>query len=414
MTLPNYRNAQSVVRLNNLPIKQIWSGVGSLESYIDSVEHATAVVVTSRSLHTSGKAAHTFAQLAQRFRGAQDVFYARAHVPRADVDALGERLSETHPDVVFGVGGSSVGDLIKAALGELIDNSQPKPFSVAVPTTLSGSEFAHFYGITETVGKNDTGDVTHKVSHAREDVVADVVVLDGKLAEGTPDQLWRSSGFKALDHAVEGLIWSTAPEPLAEILQCGIRAMTKILVSEITEPDAKRAIVRNRALLAGYRCYASPASMRLGLSHRIGHILGGRYGVPHGLTSPITMPVVAEAIHESGRFPLGVVERALDVSAAFDPTEYATQTGEHVGQLLRELAGTLQLPTRLGDVGITNADLPHIAREIAQDYPWAVDVVMPTTEGAATEQAQTTSAKETLLNTKQMQSRLEELLQRML
>ena len=47
--------------------------------------------------------------------------------------------------------------------------------------------------------------------------------------------------------------------------------------------------------LAAWQCYFYPASVTYGLSHRIGHILGGTYGVPHSVTSCITLAPVIRA-----------------------------------------------------------------------------------------------------------------------
>ena len=47
--------------------------------------------------------------------------------------------------------------------------------------------------------------------------------------------------------------------------------------------------------LGAWQCYFSPASVIYGLSHRIGHILGGSFGLPHSVTSCITLAPVIPA-----------------------------------------------------------------------------------------------------------------------
>jgi maleylacetate reductase len=79
----------------------------------------------------------------------------------------------------------------------------------------------------------------------------------------------------------------------------------------------------------------------MGASHAIGHILGGSYGVPHGITSCIVLPAVlswnAAAIAAREHI---IVERLgrSDVSAS---------------QAVKDLVAELGLPSHLSEVGIT-------------------------------------------------------------
>lgn len=136
-----------------------------------------------------------------------------AHVPSDAVERAAATARELGADALVSFGGGSVIDATKAVAARLADDDGRQLPHFAVPTTLSGAEFADHYGVTEF----HDGAAT-KRTHTREDVTPVAVVLDGALTAATPGPLWAGSGAKALDHAVEGLIcnppgrcWTTWP-----------------------------------------------------------------------------------------------------------------------------------------------------------------------------------------------------------
>src|SRR6185312_9587173 len=82
---------------------------------------------------------------------------------------------------------------------------------------------------------------------------------------------------------------------------------------------------------------ASMAGIPNGASHGIGYLLGGGYGVPHGITSCVTLPPVMDwnASVNAGR--------QAEVIVAFGG-------GKSAGDALRRFAAGLDLPTRLRDL----------------------------------------------------------------
>jgi maleylacetate reductase len=91
------------------------------------------------------------------------------------------------------------------------------------------------------------------------------------------------------------------------------------------------------------------AGTPMGASHGIGYLLGGGYGVPHGITSCITLHAVMtwnESVNGA---------RQADVAAAFGGA------GRQAGAVLQAFVTGLGLPTRLRDVGLAKDQLPAIA-----------------------------------------------------
>ncbi|MFD1251156.1 iron-containing alcohol dehydrogenase [Nocardioides ginsengisoli] len=344
--------------LVNLPIASVSWGNGSLSLVADLLSSlgarrtalfTTAAQAADRSLMDSVMtAAPTIVLTHSTFN---------AHVPAADVASAADVLLDNEIDSVVSVGGGSVIDAAKAALGHTIDAGRTRPRHVVVPTTLSGSELSHTFGVTETHGTS-----TFKRSHARLDVTADAIVYDERVVESTPGDLWLSSGVKAVDHAIEGLLGTEALPLVDSLAFSGIRRMVESLSAETSH--------RGAAQIAAWECYSHPQAMSYGLSHRLGHILGGTFGVPHSVTSAITLPAVLARMTPARPRTLAAIAQALDVSQP-TPTRRtgARSQPDSASVLVREWCAELGLPTRLRDVDFAQADLDELGEMTASAYP---------------------------------------------
>ena len=95
---------------------------------------------------------------------------------------------------------------------------------------------------------------------------------------------------------------------------------------------------------------AGVLNVRVHLSHTLGHQIGARWDVPHGLTSGITLAAVMR--HLAAENPGGVTR----VAAAFD-----APTVDAGADAITALVESLGLATRLRDVGANRADFPAVA-----------------------------------------------------
>ena len=94
---------------------------------------------------------------------------------------------------------------------------------------------------------------------------------------------------------------------------------------------------------------ASMAGTPNGASHGIGYLLGGGYGVPHGITSCVTLPAVMDWNASVN------AARQAQVAEAFGGA------GKGAGEALRQFVAGLGLPTRLRELQLKREDLPGIA-----------------------------------------------------
>lgn len=299
--------------------------------------------------------AHLGSLLVDRFDGLD------AHVPHAAVRIAAERARAAQADGVVSLGGGSVIDGAKAVVAELAGDGLVVAH-VALPTTLSGAEFAHYYGVTD-----DTADgaQTTKRSFARTDVTPTSVIIDPELTVLTPDPLWAGSGIKALDHAVEGIALGGG-RPVADVLALvGIRGLAESLASS-REPEALER--RVACQLASWQCYVAPASTRLGLSHRIGQVLGGTFGVPHSLTSGITLPPVLRLLADLAPHAIAQVADALDPDGPLDVGGRTASAPEQASERLATFVQRLELPTQLRDVGLSREQAARTAQLVADFY----------------------------------------------
>jgi alcohol dehydrogenase class IV len=110
--------------------------------------------------------------------------------------------------------------------------------------------------------------------------------------------------------------------------------------------------------LAAWHCYFAPASVIYGLSHRIGHILGGTFELPHSATSCITLAPVIRACA-----PFYGSKLATFVGGSAD------DAGPRLAQLIEDAVIALGLPRRIGDFGLAPDSIAEIAVLLKNAYP---------------------------------------------
>ena len=99
----------------------------------------------------------------------------------------------------------------------------------------------------------------------------------------------------------------------------------------------------------------------MGLSHELGRRLGASYGIPHGVTSCITLApsleVMRGQIHEERWQRLG------------------DALGGEPAECVAALVEGLALPNRLGDAGVLEEDLEKLAAEYGDSEGEALEIL---------------------------------------
>jgi maleylacetate reductase len=329
------------------------------------------VLATTRSLAHGRAAAAVRDAIGPRLVGVHDAM--RAHSPIEDVAALAGMLREVRAELVVALGGGSVIDGAKVAcfaawhgIGEpdallralprgsppsAWDGPAPSLRIVAVPTTLSAAEFAAHAGVTDLAAGR-------KHRAAQPFLVPKAVVLDPAATLETPAELLLSSGIRAVDHAAER--WcSAAPAPFSDAVSLqAMRMLAAALPAIRRDPQdlAARAAAQEAAWLS---VMGGWAGVPVGASHGIGYILGAARGVPHGITSCLSLPAVMQ-----WNAPVNAARQA-EVARVFG--------GGEAHAALRGFIAGLGLPVRLREVGIAEAEIPALAARYDGGEPIATN-----------------------------------------
>jgi maleylacetate reductase len=258
----------------------------------------------------------------------------REHVPLATAEAARAAAAAVDADGVLSIGGGSTTGAAKAvALTARIP-------VIAVPTTYSGSEVTPVWGLT-VEGRKTTG--------TDPAVLPRVVVYDPELTATLPRELTVASGFNALAHGVEAF-WAPRRNPVSSaVAEDGIAAVAAGLRKADPVDLLRGAWLTSSAF----------AVTGAGLHHKLCHVLGGTYDLPHARTHAVVLPYVL-AFNAPGAPEAAVrVARALDVDDAV--------------RGLRALADQLGVPRRLRDLGLREEDINEVAAltepAVPQDNP---------------------------------------------
>jgi maleylacetate reductase len=197
------------------------------------------------------------------------------HVPVGLADRARAAAAEAEADLVVCVGGGSAVGLAKAVA---LTSRLPV---VAVPTTYAGSEATPVWGLT---------DDRHKTTGMDPVVLPRTVVYDSELTLSLPVDLSVASGFNALAHCVDSM-WASASDPLNRALALeGVRALAEGLPRVVADPRGTRG--RDECLYGAHLSATAFASAGSGLHHKICHVLGGAFDLPHAQTHAIVLPHV--------------------------------------------------------------------------------------------------------------------------
>ena len=305
-------------------------GAGSsrhaLESEVDGQGKRVFLITTKRAEGLAEELAEPLGErLVGRFTDVEE------HVPQGIADAARTALLAARADCLLSIGGGSVVGTAKAVA---VEARMP---IVAVPTTYSGSEMTPTWGLTEA-GRKQT--------FRSPDAQPRVVVYDPELTVSLPPGITAASGMNALAHCV-GAAYLPDTDPITELLAVeGVRALASGLAASVADPsdvDGRAAALYGSHLAGTVLAAVGPAT-----HHRICHVLGGAFGLPHAPTHSVVLPYVA-ALHDDR---LGRVAAVLDAARASDG--------------LRTLAERIGAPTSLASIGLAETDVSRAARLVAE------------------------------------------------
>jgi maleylacetate reductase len=273
----------------------------------------------------------------------------RPHVPVEVATAARELARRIGADCLLSIGGGSTTGTAKAIALEL-----PLPI-VAVPTTYAGSEMTPIWGLTEAQRKKTGTSV---------DVLPKVVVYDPELTISLPPFITGPSAMNAMAHCVEAF-YGPGANPITSLLaEEGIRALARGVPVAVTSPEDLEG--RSKILYGAYLAGAALAVAGAGIHHKICHILGGAYDLPHAEMHTVVLPH-AVAFNEPA-IP-EVMERVAGALGKWGKNGAATG--------LYDLTESIKAPTTLKDIGMKEENLDQavglVLAAVPEDNPRPMD-----------------------------------------
>ena len=258
---------------------------------------------------------------------------AAMHTPVSVTEqALAIMKSEGCDGTIALGGGSSTG--LGKALALRTDCPQ-----LVIPTSYAGSEMTNILGETADGNKRTLRDAK---------IQPESVIYDPDLLDTLPDRFAATSGMNAIAHAVEGLYAVDANPIVSLMAEEGIRALASAL------PKGKAG--HDEALYGAWLCGAVLGSVSMALHHKLCHVLGGSFNLPHAETHTVILPHATAYNAKGADVAMARVARAINAKSA--------------AAGLYDLAKSLGASLTLKELGLPESGLDKAA-DIAAANPYA-------------------------------------------
>lgn len=320
-----------------------------------------------------------------------------AHTPISEViEVISDARRIGNVDCFMTLGGGSVTDAAKLVRFALANNAYtetdintlwgghshnpsrrddiiaPTVSLIHIPTTLSGGEYQHIAGATET---------TSKAKRTFEPYVNPTLVIqDPELTLDTPDRLWLSSGIRAVDHCIETLCSLHSNSKGDEEAKTGLSKLIPGLLRCKHDPTDLEA--RHLCQMGVIEAMSAVSSgVPLGASHAIGHQLGP-FGVGHGETSCILLPAVCKYNASKGANSdrQNIVRQLLlSLPEVQDLLQSKSGRDPDLGDILDAVITELGMPRTLKEVNIGVESLDQLAENSLHDI-WIKTNAVPMTK----------------------------------
>ena len=219
---------------------------------------------------------------------------------------------------------------------------------VAIPTTAgTGSEVGRASVLTNS-------DTLEKKIIFHPQILPKVVICDPELTIGMPKSITAGTGLDAFAHCVEAFS-SPNYHPMSQgIAVEGMRLVIENLgkvYSDGSDIEA-RANMMSAALMG-----ATAFQKGLGAIHALSHPIGAIHHTHHGTTNAVCMPAVLRLNESKIRDRFDSVTGYLGIKNGF--------SGFKV--FVDEFNASLNIPLRLGDLGVENSDLGKLVKGALSD-----------------------------------------------
>ncbi|GLZ84294.1 iron-containing alcohol dehydrogenase [Metapseudomonas resinovorans] len=287
----------------------------------------------------------------------------QADPPESVILAAVEAAKASSADCVIGFGGGSSLDAAKltallARSGESLAESYginvakgPRLPLILVPTTAgTGSEVTAVSVVTTGAGEKNV-----VISPL---LLPDLAVLDAELTLGLPAAVTAATGIDAMVHAIESYTSRHLKNPISD---CLAREALRLLATNLHEACRNGANLEARENMLLGACLAGMAFANAPVAavHALAYPLGARFHIPHGLSNSLVLePVIRFNLEAAAPLYAELADIVLP-GLSGDASAKANALADYLGGL----AGELSLPTRLRELGISQADIDDLTRD---------------------------------------------------
>jgi maleylacetate reductase len=258
---------------------------------------------------------------------------AAMHTPIDVTEQAMAILKEQGCDGTIALGGGS-----STGLGKAIALRTDLP-QLVIPTSYAGSEMTNILGETQGGAKTTKRDAK---------IQPEAVIYDPDLLDTLQDNFAATSGMNAIAHAVEGL-YAVDGNPIVSLMaEEGIRALAEAL------PRGK--LGHDEALYGAWLCGTVLGSVSMALHHKLCHVLGGSFDLPHAETHTVILPHATAYNAPGSPIAMGRIAHALGARSAAGG--------------LYDLAKKLDAPLTLKELGMRETGLDKAA-DIAAANPYS-------------------------------------------
>jgi maleylacetate reductase len=313
-------------------------GAGTLAQAGDEVarlRRSRALVLSTP--HQKAEAEALAATLGTRAAG---VFAGAAmHTPTDVTEAALAAYGDAGADCVVSLGGGSTTGLGKAiAVRTGADQ-------VVIPTTYAGSE------MTDILGETAAGQKTTRRDPA---IRPETVIYDVDLTLSLPVGLTVTSALNAIAHGMEALYAPDRNPVIEAMVKDALPAFRDAIPALVRDPADRAA--RGEALYAAWACSTALGYVSMALHHKLAHVLGGSFGLPHAETHAVLLPHTTAFNEAATARELRPIAQTFGAASA--------------GAGLWDFAMAVGAPLALRDLGLAEADLDRAAG-IAVANPYA-------------------------------------------
>ena len=355
-------------------LERVISGPGKIVALGEELERRglkRAIVVTGKSLGGSPLLGEVTSAAGSRCAG---VFKgARQHVPRSAVNQLKAEVERLDADCLVSFGGGSPIDTCKVTAHAFLPGRDV--IQIAIPTTLSAGEYTHAGGVTDESTRVKSG-----VSDPR--LQPRTVINDPALTLATPDWLCVATGMRALDHAIE-TSYAIRHHPLSDALASkAIALLVEHLKPSIKSSGTDKLAHRGYCQLAAWFSIYGSMNTRFGISHLLGHQIGPRWDVPHGVTSCITLPHAMRFMAQIAPERFGPIAEGFHVP--LDPKNPKPGALACADRTAEFIAG-FDVPNSLKKAGVPHAEIGQIVPTVQHELEKSGVVDRPLTQAEIAE-----------------------------